>query len=439
MDIKDIAKITNGRLINPEQPQKIEKFIIDSRKAQKETFFVPLKGENTDGHNFIQNALENGSVGYFSEKEVSFPNGILVDNTLDALTKVGKYKRNNLQKAVGITGTAGKTTTKELLKLVLSQFFKTYGTEGNYNNHIGLPLTLSNIPENTEIGVFELGANKKGDISELVNILEPDITVLTTVGDAHNEGFGTFKDIVEAKGEIFDTGEFAVLPEFFLPYYESKLINYITFGTESDADIQISDVKITDIGIKGTIKYKKEKIILEIPTFNKAIFHNIGAVAGVLYALGLDPLKPLKILEDFKEIEGRFKTINKGNLTIIDDTYNSNPLSLKNLIDVLNAFKEKKVIVIGDMLELGQHSEKLHREIGQYLLSSNIDKIYLYGDEVKFIKDVIGNKKDLKHFPSKKELSKDLLKEIKNENAVIGIKGSRGMKMEDVVNHLLNA
>ncbi len=218
MDIKDIAKITSGRLINPEQTQKIEKFIIDSRKAQKGTFFVPLKGKNTDGHNFIKNALEKGSVGYFSEKEVSFSNGILVNNTLDALTKVGKYKRKSLQKAVGITGTAGKTTTKELLKLVLSQFFKTYGTEGNYNNQIGLPLTLSNIPENTEIGVFELGANKKGDISDLVNILEPDITVLTTVGDAHNEGFGTFKDIVEAKGEIFNTGEFAVLPEFFLPY-----------------------------------------------------------------------------------------------------------------------------------------------------------------------------------------------------------------------------
>ncbi len=160
-------------------------------------------------------------------------------------------------------------------------------------------------------------------------------------------------------------------------------------------------------------------------------------MAGVLYALGLDPLKPLKILEDFKEIEGRFKTIKKGNLTIIDDTYNSNPISLKNLIDVLNTFKEKKVVVIGDMLELGQHSEKLHREIGQYLLSSNIDKIYLYGKEVRFIKDVIGDKKFVKLFSSKEELSKEMLKELENENVVIGIKGSRGMRMEDVINYIL--
>ncbi len=438
MYLSEIAEITKGKLVNLQRDRKVKKFVIDSRKIEEGSFFVPLKGQNFDGHQFIEDSLKKGAVGYFSEFPQKNKNGILVNNSLEALKEVGIYKRNQLSKAIGITGTSGKTTTKELLKLVLSQFFSVYGTEGNYNNEIGVPLTLSNIPEKTEIGIFELGASKKGDIKNLSSIVKQDISVLTTVGHGHSEKFGSFKDILEGKGEIFLQQEFSVLPEFFLPYYEGMLFDYITFGETSDADIQILDVVISDLGTEGTIKYKKDKIRLKIPVYHKSIFENIGAVSGVLYGLDLDPIKSLKILEEkFQGIEGRVKNIKNGNLTIIDDTYNANPISVKNAVYTLNQLNGNKILVLGDMLELGEYSKKLHRDIGKEILNTKIENVFLYGEEVKEIYEVLREKKNVKIFESKNKLSDEISKLSKTDKCFVWIKGSRSMKMEEVVKNLL--
>ncbi len=430
MNIQRILEITGGKPLNiSTESKKIENFSIDSRKLGQGSFFVPLKGSKHDGHSFIEEALKKGAVGYFSEVKTPYPNGILVSNTLKALTEVAKYKRSLFKETVAITGTSGKTTTKELAGFILKDYFKIATTQGNYNNHIGLPLSLANSREDAEIGIFELGTNKKGDIPYLMEILKPDISVLTSVGYAHTEGLKTFEDIVYEKGAVFERVRFAVLPDNMLPYYEAELIDYITFGTEEDADIRILDIKVSEKGTTGTISYKNEKITITVPVINKAVIKNIATVSGILYALDINPIKPLEIFNEFKGLEGRGKLIKTEDKLIIDDTYNANPLSVYNAVQTLSSIKGKKILVLGDMLELGELSEALHRETGKVIDRSDVDEVYLYGEEVKFIKEEIKHK-PVYHYKEKQEL----IQELKNKhNCVILIKGSRGMKMEEVL------
>ena len=440
MKIKEVVSITAGKpinLVNPEE--KIVKFVIDSRKSGKGTFFVPLKGSNVDGHDYIQDAVNKGAVGYFSSKETSFRNGIYVNNTLEALTEVGKYKRKYLRKAIGVTGTSGKTTTKEIISFLLSQQFRVYATEGNYNNEIGHPLTLANIPENTENGIFELGASKKGDIKRLINISQPEIRVLTSVGYGHVEGFGSFEGVIEGKGEIFEDGEISILPDKLFNYYRKKLSKFILFGSSEEADIKISDVKVTTSGTEGRIKYKSDEIYLRIPVYNEAVFYNIAAASAVLYAVDINPIENLKILENFLLPEGRGKVLKKGNITIIDDSYNANPLSVTNAVRTLNKIPGYRVLILGDMLELGKYSKKLHRDIGEKILETDIDLVLLYGKEMRYTFEVIKDRKVSYYFEDKHSLFLKLMEKIMDKETVLLVKGSRGMRMEEIIQKVLQS
>ena len=429
MNIKQILEITKGKPLNVSNlSTEVSSFTIDSRKKQKNSFFVPLKGSKFDGHLFIEDSLKNGSVGFFTEKPVVFKNGILVENNLKALTQVGIYKRNKLSKAIAITGTSGKTTVKELLSFLLKNFFPTYSTSGNYNNEIGVPLTLANIPENTRIGVFELGAGKIGDITYLSQMVRQDISVLTSVGHGHTEKFGSYENVLKGKGEIFDFSQFAVLPEQLKNFYRKKLKKYITFG--ENGDISYKNVYVSEYGTSGEIFYKNEKIKITVPVYNRAVFKNIAAVAGVLYFLDINPLKHLKLFEEFSPPKGRGNIIKNGNLTIIDDTYNANPLSVENAIKTISSIKGKKIIVLGDMLELGEYSEKLHREVGKLLRESPIDYLFFYGEKMKFAFEEAGRGK---WFSKKEEIAKEIKNISSKEKVFVLVKGSRGMKMEDVI------
>ncbi len=439
MKLKDVVEITKGIPINPiDLNTEIKGFSIDSRQVKNGEIFVPLKGNKFDGHQFIEDAINKGALGYFTEKEIKLKNGIWVNGTLEALTEIGKNKRKELEVAIGITGTAGKTTTKELLKFVLSKKFKTYATKGNYNNQIGLPLTLANIPKDTEVGIFELGANKIGDIKELVQISKPDIRVLTSVGYGHTEGFGNFEGVIKGKGEIFLDSNNNVVPVHLKNFY--NLEKYITFGLSDEADIKIKDVKITKNGTKGIIQYKNDKIVLELPVYNKAIFNNIGAVAGVLFYLDLNPIKNIKVLEGFNLPEGRGKVIKHKNLSIIDDAYNANPLSVENAIHSLNSIPTYKVFVLGDMLELGEFSESLHREIGRLIKKTDIDLVLLYGKYTNYTYEELKNVKKAFYSNNQKILIELLSKKLKplKQPVTILFKGSRGMKVEKMMNELIN-
>ncbi|GAB6072627.1 UDP-N-acetylmuramoyl-tripeptide--D-alanyl-D-alanine ligase [Venenivibrio stagnispumantis] len=430
MHLKKIIEITEGKPLTDIEDINIENFVIDSREVKEGDFFVPIN----KGHFFIEDALKNGAVSHFTEnKDLRYKNSIYITNSIEALKKIGIYKRKSLKATIGITGTSGKTTTKELLHFVLKNIYNSYATKGNYNNEIGVPLTLANIPDNTEIGIFEMGASKIGDIEYLNNIVNQDIGVLVSVGYGHVEKFGSFENVIKGKGEIFNNTKYQILPYDLVKFYNDKLKNYITFGEEGD--IKVRTLDITEKGTTGIIKYKNQEIILTIPVYNKALFHNIGAVSAVLYALDLDPIKNLKYLKDFKAVSKRGEIYKLNNLTIIDDSYNANPLSVKNAIDTLSKMKNKKIFVFGDMLELGEESEKLHKEIGEYILDSNIDMVLLYGKEVIHTYEILKGKIDVWIFDNKKDIA-EFIKNIKEE-ATILVKASRGMKMEEIIEKLL--
>ncbi|MDQ7056245.1 MAG: UDP-N-acetylmuramoyl-tripeptide--D-alanyl-D-alanine ligase [Persephonella sp.] len=381
----------------------------------------------------MTDALKNGASGFFTERPTTYKNGILVKNTLTALTEVGRFKRKQLDIAVGITGTAGKTTTKELLRFILSEFFPVYATEGNLNNEIGLPLTLANITEGAKIGIFEMGAGKVGDISHLIRISEPEIRVLTAVGHGHTEKFGSLENVIRGKGEIFEGGEMGILPFRLLKHYRLK--NFLTFGTEEDADIKITGVEITEKGTEGVISIKSRSYKIFLPVYSRAVFHNLGAVFGVLEYLKISPEKAVRKLSDFSLPEGRGRIIQTENFTIIDDSYNANPLSVENAISTISAIPKYRIIVLGDMLELGRYSQHIHRKVGELIGNSNIDTAVFYGKEMQHAYTEASKRVRSFYFKSKDEIV-DFLYRERDKKPVILIKGSRGMKMEEIIHRL---
>ena len=430
MEIKELFNLFGKKT---SQNSRIKKFKIDSRQIEKGDFFVPIKGSRYDGHLFIKDAIKKGAVGFFTQKKDPHPGSLHVRSTLEALIKVGKHKRKKLSFAIGITGTSGKTTTKELLDFVLSDHFKTYSTPGNLNNEIGHPLTLANIPEGTQAGIFELGAGKIGDISYLVSISKPEIRVLTSVGYGHTEKFGSFENVIRGKGEILEGGDVGIIPYCVKDFYQHK--NVITFGSEEGSDIKILSVNINDNGTVGIIQIGKKSYRVEMPVFNMAVFNNLGAVFGVLQYLEIDPEKTIEKLRLFYLPEGRGKVIRQKNITIIDDSYNANPLSVENAIKTLSMMKGKKIIVLGDMLELGVYSIQKHKEVGKLIQNSSIDTAVFYGEQMRYAYEILKGKKDVYYFEQKRDIA-DFISSQK-EKTTVWIKGSRGMKMEQIIHQIV--
>ncbi|MEJ5172866.1 MAG: UDP-N-acetylmuramoyl-tripeptide--D-alanyl-D-alanine ligase [Hydrogenothermaceae bacterium] len=432
MKFSEIVKILNGELLNFKEDFEVSEFTIDSRKVRASSVFIPLKG-NRDGHQFIEDAIKNGAKGYISEKRLDLPNGILVKDSYQGLIDIGKYKRKQTETVIGITGSSGKSSTKELLNFVLKHHFNTYATIGNLNNEIGVPLTLANIPENTEVAIVEKGAGKKDDIQYLMDISNPDIGVLTSLAEAHIERFGSFENIVITKGQIFNGVKYGILPSNLIHYYKNKKVNFITYG--EDGLINISDVKIVKEGTEGVISYKSDRTKLKIPIYNIGVFTNIGAVASVLYILDLDPIKNLEVLRDFKGFEGRGDVKHIGRYLVIDESYNANPLSVRNSIYSFDSLDGIKVYILGDMLELGEYSRELHIEVAKVFENSSIDYILLYGNEVKHIYNHLKDKKNVILFENKRKIA-EFIKDLTDYEIKILVKGSRGMKMEEVIEYL---
>ncbi|MFN3870146.1 MAG: UDP-N-acetylmuramoyl-tripeptide--D-alanyl-D-alanine ligase [Aquificaceae bacterium] len=436
MTTKEVAEILGSVHIG--DPVPFSGFSIDSRGVKGGDIFVALKGKVHDGHHFALDAVKKGAVAVIVERRLNLPKDvpqILVENSLEALRKFALFKRENFKGiVVAIAGSAGKTTTKEMAAFLLSKVGKTLKTPRNYNSQIGVPLSLANFEEDADFWVVELGASQKGDVKGLVEIVKPRVRAITAIGEEHLETFGCLDHVVLGNGEVFygmTDEDWGICPHYVSHCYE--IPNKLTFGGD---DFSAEDVRLSQEGVE--FKVKGEKVFIPIPSL--AVVENALCCFRILEALALDWKKLASALFDFHPVEGRFKLYKKRNLLIIDDAYNANPPSMRMALKSLSCFEGyKRIAVLGDMLELGQDSERYHREVGKLCASYPIDLCLFYGDHMRYAyEEALKGGCDCSFFRNKEEI-KPLLLDLIDQRAVILFKGSRGMKMEELMEELLNA
>lgn len=453
--IKEIEMYSEGILNN----RKFENILLhgvstDTRVISKDNLFIPLRGENFDGHKFINEAIKQGATASLWEEGISVPDidfpFIIVKDTLKALQTLAKNYRislNNL-KVVAITGSNGKTSTKDIMEGILSTRYKTQKTQGNLNNHIGVPLTLLNLDERTEVSIVEMGTDGFGQISELTNIAVPDIAIITNIGASHLDLLKTKENVARAKMEILEgldeKGFFIfnkdddVLSTIIKEYNIGQ--NILSFGSKEDNYLQIS-LKNEDInGISFNVIENKNTISIDVPMIGRHNMYNTAASIIVARILGISYEDIQKGLYNIKKTEMRNEIIKTNKLTILNDAYKSNPSSLLAALDTLysiDGFKHKAV-VLGDMLDLGDDVVNLHKEIGPKIDSEKVDQIFTLGSLAKNIGDNACkfNKENIYHAGSKKELV-DLILENIYEDSLVLIKASRSVALEDVINKLI--
>lgn len=414
----------------------------DTRRIKKGEVFVAIKGARLDGCKFIGEAFKKGAVAAISEKGNKSQNRrlIKVDDAVKALGDIALgYKNMFAPYTIGVTGSDGKTTTKELIKNVLSVRCKTISNEGNFNNAIGLPLSIFNIDRTKEVCVLEMGMNKKGEIDYLSRIARPEAAVITNIGTAHIGHFNSMKAIAEAKSEIMEnlSGE-----KLCILNYDSKFYGFLKNRAPA---LSISFGKKKGAGTRGIIiKEGKDSFSFAVQG-GKEVFHmnfwNTTAIYPALVAYIFSKkfsisAKHLKtVLEGIKPLQGRGLIHKAGKISVIDESYNCNPNSLKwALYNFSRKDFKKKIAVLGDMEELGRLSYILHRNIGIFAKNLDIDAFITFGEKSRAISEMIGKK--CRHFEEVDFLNKYLSKIIKGETAVL-IKGSRAMKLENTVDYLI--
>lgn len=418
---------------------------IDSRKQLEQSLFVPIIGEQYDSHTFAEQALHNGAIAFLWDEGRPVPDEIpdhipifLVKDTVAALQKLAHSYREEISPTViGITGSNGKTTTKDMVASVLKTTYKTHYTDGNFNNHIGLPLTILSMPRETEMLVLEMGMNDFKEISRLSFIAQPDIAIITNIGESHIEFLGTREGIATAKLEIIDgltEGGLIIIDgdESLLHELQGQK-NITTCGYVEDNDCVITDVKIaqdkTTFSLSNGVTYT-------IPLLGKHHAQNASYAISLGKSLNIDTEKIKSGLLNLELTSMRFELIKGQNdVTVINDAYNASPSSMKAAIEVvkqMDGFKEK-VLVLGDIFELGDHVDELHQSIGK-IIERPITAVYTYGDKSQFISSAVKQPSIIKckHFDSKEKLLTELQPYL-NKHSLLLFKASRGMFFEKLV------
>ena len=449
ISIHEIAEWCNGQLLEKSKVENIKSVSINSKKIGGNCLFIPLKGQNADGHSFVNDAFKNGAVASLWERKNKIPENthclVLVEDTLAALQEIAKnYRKKFNIPVIGVTGSVGKTTTKEMIYSVLSAEMDVLKTEGNYNGQIGMPLSLLNMESHHEAAVIEMGISEFGEMDRLAEIARPSMGVITNIGISHIENLKTRENIREEKLKI-------------LKNYEGRY--FLNGDNPLLADLDSDKFKdIVYFGLNGAYQYRAEDIssdgkstefVLVAPDFKENVsipclgIHNVyNALAAISVALSMgmyfDDIK--RGLLNFEGVKMRQQILNIDGVNIIDDSYNASPDSVKSSISVLRAMRSegRNIVVMSDMLELGEDSKKIHYDLGKYIAVEGIDILVTTGELAKFIHDGASDAalpiKTI-HCENNDQAAERVYNLLKKGDKVL-IKGSRGRHTDEIAEHL---
>lgn len=447
MNLKKLEKVVNGEGLQ-ESFHLIEMHgvCIDSKNMKEGNLFVPIIRVK-DGHEYVKEAMDNGAVASLWKKSYRTPPKgipiIFVDDTLFALQQLAQFYRREINvKVIGITGSNGKTTVKDIIGGILSSTYRVHKTKGNFNSQIGLPLTILEMKRDTEFLILEMGMSEKGQIRNLSRIAQPDVAIITMIGQSHLETLGSREEIAKAKFEIIDglnddglflyNGDEPLLSQNInMLGIESK-----SFGGKYTNDLFPTNVQLDEYGVH--FKLNNTKIQYDVPLHGK---HNIlnaivGIAVGQFYKVPIEKIQEALQQINITQMRFQFLTAKTG-FTIINDAWNASPSSMKAAIETLqklNAY-EKKIIVIGDMLELGKEAKTYHREIGKMLNEESIQYVFTYGALSEIVAEEARKNYHtgkVQSFDNKDEIAEEILKVITKKDVVL-LKGSRGMALEEIV------
>ncbi|MBI5663633.1 MAG: UDP-N-acetylmuramoyl-tripeptide--D-alanyl-D-alanine ligase [Nitrospirae bacterium] len=450
LTIEDIIEATGGELLSG-NVKTFQGASIDSRKISEGELFFAIRGERFDGHDFLEKALQKGSGAVVDRKPVSLPDGkviIYVNDTLRSLQALAHFLRMKLDiPVVAVTGSNGKTTTKEMIYGTLSEKFRTLKNEGNLNNHIGLPLSLTRLNPSDEAVVLEMGMNAAGEIRRLCEIAGPTHGVITNIGLAHVGRLGSREAVRSAKLEVLERVSTAVVnndDEFLIEGIEG-LKDFggetITFGINNASDVMAKNVKVSQMGSAFTLEAKEAESVwvsLNVPgLFN---VYNALAASAVSVSLGVGIEEIKTALEDYKGIPMRFEILRKRGITVINDSYNANPSSMEKSVNELVRLGAggRTVAVLGDMRELDEFSEKEHKAAGDMVRESGVGVFVAVGEMMGLAAEESMKPKggkpapDVYTFPDANSAKENIMDILKQGDTVL-VKGSRSMSMERVI------
>lgn len=450
LTVKEIINICDGSLICGNENVLIENYSKDTRTINKNDCYLGIKGENFDGNKFWQDAIDKGAnaciLDSFSgnlDDDFEVPI-ILVENTVLALQKLATYVRSKLNiPVIAVTGSVGKTSTKDLIAAVLEQKYKVLKSPGNLNGQIGLPLNILKYKDE-DVMVLEMGMNDFGQIATLTKIAKPTIAVITNIGTAHIGILGSRENILKAKLEILEGME--INSPVIINYdndllHDLDLPNLIKCGTDHNSIYQAQNIKVLPNKTIYDLNYKNQKTIIILPIMGEVFALNslLATAVGDILNLSVEEIK--NGLENYNSVSAHLNIINlENNITIIDDTYNSNLEAVKNALQILLKYPARRhIAVLGDILEMNKFAQEIHEKIGDLEEIKKIDALFLTGENAIFIKNKVENKNELKnkvfYFDNKEQLQKSLKKYLESNDAVL-IKASNGMHFNTITNFI---
>ena len=454
LNIEEILKITNGKLIIGNENECIENFCRDSREIKQDDIYLGIKGDHLNGSIYFEEAFQKGAKGAIlqnieitEEQKQKYANKfiILVENTVTAMQQIAKYKRQRYDiPVVAITGSVGKTSTKDIVASGMQEKFNTLKTQGNYNNHIGVPLTIFKL-KNEEALTIEMGMNHLGEISTLSKIAKPTVAVITNVGTAHIGNLGSRENILKAKLEILDgmkekgtiviNNDNDLLHKWYMKNKEKYDI--ITFGIQNVSDYMAENIIYKEDGSTYTLKGRNKNIHVSVGG-EHFVQNSLCAIAvGSIFKIPLE--KIADGIMNFQLTEKRMDIENINGITIINDSYNANYDSMKAALNYIGKMQGKrKIAILGDMLELGEYSKKLHEKVGETVADNKINILITVGEEAKNIAKIAKNKiENVIVCNTNKEAINEINK-IKSTNDCILLKASNGMHFTEILEGMRN-